>query len=735
MHVTSCFIRSDIAKKYLFNEDQKYGEDTTYINKIILDKGKYGVLTSALCYYRKRLDETSAVQNQRKNRDWYLKTPEYFYAELINFSKNKYGYVIPYLQSILVYDIQYRIGLGDNFTLDSDEYTDYKIKLKQYLDEVEDEMIIMARSLSVDEKLRMLRFKNGRVPVEHIKLRDNMLTYFGRAFIDLTVNGSVLRVNFIRIEDDSLVLEGVIRKWLFECWADLKLLFSVNDQVYYPVTFNDYDIDVKEVIDGKEYMFRFYSVKIPLSGKKNRVYPIIQFPDGADCRLKMVYAKFMPITEGNPGAVFYSGKYFVRNLNGYLELTKPKNKKKTIVAYEIKALKYLRKKKRLDMARYRITARIRQLFKRKQVWIISDRDYVANDNGEYLFRYLCEHKHDYPDIKPYFAISGESEDYNRLKKYGPVLDIRTRRYKNMYLICDKIISSSANEDAFDAFGKDKNFVKGVYNFRYVFLQHGIIMNDLSGWLNRVNKNISAFITSAKPEYESIRQEHYLYDRQVKLTGLARYDHLIEVAQAQPKEKLILVMPTWRKYIEGCHDPKTSKSLYTPNFVKSNYYEFYNSLINNPKLLDAMRKYGFKGLLGLHPIHSEQAIDFQKNDIFDVATGYLDYQQLFSRGSIMLTDYSSTFFDFCYLRKPVVYAQFDRAEFYNGQIYEEGYFDYDRDGFGPVCDTLSSTVEALIHLMENGACLEPMYEQKINSFYAFNDQNNCKRIVEAILEDD
>ena len=49
---------------------------------------------------------------------------------------------------------------------------------------------------------------------------------------------------------------------------------------------------------------------------------------------------------------------------------------------------------------------------------------------------------------------------------------------------------------------------------------------------------------------------------------------------------------------------------------------------------------------------------------------------------MLTDYSSVAFDFAYLRKPIVYAHFDKEAFFSGEhSYTAGYFDYERDGFG------------------------------------------------------
>ena len=53
--------------------------------------------------------------------------------------------------------------------------------------------------------------------------------------------------------------------------------------------------------------------------------------------------------------------------------------------------------------------------------------------------------------------------------------------------------------------------------------------------------------------------------------------------------------------------------------------------------------------------------------------------------------SSVAFDFAYLGKPVIYAQFDKEEFYEKHDYKAGYFNYERDGFGEVVYDLESTV--------------------------------------------
>lgn len=735
MHVTSCVIKSEVAKKWCFNEKQKYGEDTVYISKIIMDRGCYGVVTDTICNYRKRADETSAVQGQRSKKIWYKDTLEQFYGELIKFSKEKYGRTIGYLQNILAYDIQFRVSFGYNHILDEKEYEEYKGKLREYLQEVDDVCIVSGRYYGMDEKIRLLKFKNRTLFYDKVNLRDNIVLYDNYAMINITDKGSTLLVNFISIDHDELILEGCLRKWIFEFWPDLKLKYTCNEKEYYPVKFNSYDVGAKQTIENEERLLRYYRVRIPLTGKKQSIFPIMELSNGSECRLKMTFTKFMPITYGNAGASYFTDKYFVRQYDKCLEVSAPKNLLFTKAICELKATRRLIKQDQWEAAWIRWETRIKRFFKKKQIWLVSDRDFVANDNGEHLFRYLRTHRKEYPNIKAYFVISAEASDYQRMKQYGPVIDRDSKNFKKMFLLCDKIVSSSANEDVFDPFGPDKKYYKGIPNFKYTFLQHGITKDDLSAWLNKVNKNISTFITAARPEQDSIVNGHYLYDKEVKLTGFPRFDNLIRKNEEKEQEKVLLIMPTWRRYISDSFDNVTSQSIYSHTFKTTEYYKFYNDIIHNEKLLSVMRQYGYKGILGLHPIHSEQTKDFAENDVFEIPKGHLDYQELFVKGSIMLTDFSSTFFDFCYLRKPVVYAQFDEEKFYQGQVYDQGYFDYERDGFGPVCKDLDSTVDALISIIENDAQLAPEYKERVENFYAYNDQNNCKRVIEAIRETD
>ena len=157
------------------------------------------------------------------------------------------------------------------------------------------------------------------------------------------------------------------------------------------------------------------------------------------------------------------------------------------------------------------------------------------------------------------------------------------------------------------------------------------------------------------------------------------------------------------------------------------------MINDERLLAAMRKKGYTGVFYLHPNHIRQAVDFKENDVISVWNGIANYSKIFNESALLTTDFSSVAIDFAYLKKPVIYTQFDRDSFYETHSYVEGYYDYERDGFGPVCYDLDSSVSTIIQAIEADCKTEKKYEERIDRFFAYNDQNNCERVFQEILK--
>lgn len=478
---------------------------------------------------------------------------------------------------------------------------------------------------------------------------------------------------------------------------------------------------------------QYFSVEIELDKKWLKIKPYIEMKKSI-FEITISEGKFLPVYRTVRRSYAVRGSYVLWWKENFLNVKWEKNIRASERKHEVKYLIELLKLKKLKTIIYRIKAKLFAYFSRyKKIWLISDRTYVANDNGEFFFRYLAEVANSKREkIVPYFVISKKSADFERMKKYGKVVALESKKYRTLFLNCDKLISSSANEITINPFGKNKKYVADLYKFDFVFLQHGIIKDDMSGWLNKSNKNISLFITSAEREKSSIVEGKYVYDEtEVALTGIPRFDNLL--SKEGKSKKQVVILPTWRSYLKNSYNAKTSKSIYDSEFIKSDFYSFYNSLINDKRLLDIMETLGYKGLFGLHPIHEKQACDFCGNSVFEICSGLLDYQKLFVESSLLITDYSSTAMDFCYLQKPVVYVQFDKEVFFSSHTYQKGYFDYEQDGFGPVCYDIDSAVAAISKILKQECLIEECYKNRVTSFFKYIDTENCKRIYQCINE--
>lgn len=367
-------------------------------------------------------------------------------------------------------------------------------------------------------------------------------------------------------------------------------------------------------------------------------------------------------------------------------------------------------------------------FKSRDIWLISDRVMAAGDNGEALFRYIQTQQ---SEANVYFAIAKKSPDYTRLKSIGPTIDHSSWRYLVTFLLADKIISSHADIETTNPFIRNVDHYQDLIRHDFVFLQHGVISNDLSGWLNKKDKPIKLFITSSKSERDSIvNNPAYGYTAdEVKVTGLARWDLL----ENNPQNKLIIA-PTFRANLLKTPTDKNGTRAYDSSFKQSDYFQFYNRLISDERIAKALEENKMTGEFYIHPNFAQQANDFQPGKHMQIAQFPYDYRRAISEGNLLVSDYSSVPYDFAYLYKPVIYAQFDEKSFYTSHSYAKGYFfSYEEDGFGPVTHDYESTVRAIIKTIDNDCRLARKYQKRIDNYFAYHDKQNRARILRAILD--
>jgi CDP-glycerol glycerophosphotransferase (TagB/SpsB family) len=182
------------------------------------------------------------------------------------------------------------------------------------------------------------------------------------------------------------------------------------------------------------------------------------------------------------------------------------------------------------------------------------------------------------------------------------------------------------------------------------------------------------------------------------------------------------MPTWR----GSDYPQGER------FYETAFYRRFQSLLENPRLLDLLEERDLKLIFYPHIELQKELDKFKSPSKRIVLADWRDYdvQTLLMRCSLLITDYSSVFFDAGYLEKPVIYYQFDMEDF-RKYHYQEGYFSYVKHGFGPVVTTEEALINAVMECAGNDFRMQKDYLDRLEAFYSVRDEMNCERTYQIL----
>ena len=365
---------------------------------------------------------------------------------------------------------------------------------------------------------------------------------------------------------------------------------------------------------------------------------------------------------------------------------------------------------------YLITPIAYLLYKKKYPWIICERGTDARDNGYAMYKYL---KCDKPFVNVYYLISKKSVD---LHKFNPLTKIvKYKSFKHWLLYRAAECRMSTHLAAF----APGNYIGEWFKHHRqsginVFLQHGITHNEFPS--NYYEHNGSdLFICGAEAEFKYISKNCHFPEGNVVYTGFSRFDEL----HNNDTKNQILVMPSWRSYLKG----KTKAE-----FKESEYFKRLDSILRNAIVNQKLNEKKYKLILYIH-YSLQQYINCFTNysdNIIIADFNHYDVQTLLKESKLLITDYSSVFFDFAYMKKPLIYYQFDVDDFY-GMHYQRSYFNHMRDGFGEVVNDEEMLTLGIIKLIDNGFELEDKYKERANNFFALHDSDNSKRIFETIIK--
>ncbi len=268
--------------------------------------------------------------------------------------------------------------------------------------------------------------------------------------------------------------------------------------------------------------------------------------------------------------------------------------------------------------------------------LFMDRIFQAGDNAQYLYEYVQTNKR---FKEAYFVISKRSEEWETLEQHGyKLIEYASAEYIQLLKEVDYIFSSHVDKYIINY----ANIRQEYQNQIFVFLQHGIINNDLKNWL--FDKKIDYIVSSF--DFETKLISEYFFTEQIIESGLARFDLL---KKANNQKKYVTYFTSWSSKLANM----SAEQLKT-----SGLYERVKAFVTSENLKKICLEHQLNLRLKVHPM-LEQVM---KNDhSLDEYISTESYGELIANTAIGLTDFSSVIFDLLYTA--------DELYFYNSKYSE------------------------------------------------------------------
>lgn len=366
----------------------------------------------------------------------------------------------------------------------------------------------------------------------------------------------------------------------------------------------------------------------------------------------------------------------------------------------------------------------------KNIWVFGA--WYGNrfsDNSRYFYEYVIEHD---LEIKPIW-LTRNREIQKEIKLQGGRVYL-INSFKGIFysLLAKNIFISSGKQDVNTLCINGANWIQ---------LWHGspakkiglddAYANSNSFFQQKIVKNLFPFasefnyhrIASNAPFFTTILSSAFgIHRSRIMETGTPRND-VFFLKEEDPFNtrlrnqfsgcKLVYYLPTFR-------DNSTIKSMFSlPDYDKQVLEKFLTLhnivLVNKGHYVD-------NGLVkDTGSDSNSRVINLQDEDVSDV-------NYMLKDADALVTDYSSAYYDFLLVERPIIFAAFDLKEYLKGS--RELYYEYTDAIAGPLVENWKEFYEALENLNTLSEYKDVLHE-KNKFFNKYRDNKNCERVYERI----
>ncbi|WP_153463445.1 bifunctional glycosyltransferase/CDP-glycerol:glycerophosphate glycerophosphotransferase [Sediminibacillus terrae] len=347
-----------------------------------------------------------------------------------------------------------------------------------------------------------------------------------------------------------------------------------------------------------------------------------------------------------------------------------------------------------------------------------------NDSPKYIYEYMRKH---YPEFEYVWSLNDLNKDIPGNPK--KVRRLSLRYYYNV-----------ARAKFWISNARMPNYLNKRQETTYLQTWHGTPLKKLAADMDEVSmpgtntvKYKRNFVREAgKWDYlvspnaysSKIFRSAFQFQNEMLETGYPRNDILSapDMEQLQKELKTKLGIPEEKKVV-----------LYAPTWRDNEFFERGKYRFNLQLNLEQMRSRlgdDYVVVLRMHYLIANQ-LDISEFDgfAFDFSK-YDDIGHLYLISDILITDYSSVFFDYANLKRPILFYTYD-LDLYKDTL-RGFYFDIEKEAPGPL---LKNTIQ-IIEAIENIEELSKDYAERYNAFYgrfcAWDEGNAAEKVVNRVF---
>lgn len=153
----ACIFKTEALQDKVFDVRQHYWEDAKFINQILLNKKKFGMIADSIYFYRKRFELDSATQTYEQNMNHYINDLQLFFEDLYREATVQCGELPAMMQLLTAYVVAYRFA--DNISIPERECEQYNRALHKILECIDDRYLCETKNAKKQIRIAMLSFK------------------------------------------------------------------------------------------------------------------------------------------------------------------------------------------------------------------------------------------------------------------------------------------------------------------------------------------------------------------------------------------------------------------------------------------------------------------------------------------------------------------------------------------------------------------------------------------------